>query len=124
MKRDIETREDLFSLMEAFYKKLLADDRINFIFTEIAKINMLSHLPVLVDFWDMVLFNSDTYSKNVMKLHMELHQKYPLNKEHFNVWLGYFNETVDELFDGERAVMAKQRAQGIANLMMIKFSVK
>ena len=120
MKRDISNRDDITNLMEAFYKKLLADPSISYMFTEVARIDILRHIPILVDFWDMVLFNSDTYSKNVMQIHVELHKRSPIIKEHFTTWLGYFNDTVDEMFEGDNAFLAKQRARSIATLMEIR----
>jgi hemoglobin len=120
MKNDILNREDLFLLVTGFYKKLLKDDTINYIFTDVAKINLEHHLPVLVDFWDSILFQSDTYRKNAMQPHIDLHQKTPLEKHHFETWLRYFKETVDELFEGEKAFLAKERALSIATVMKIK----
>ncbi len=120
MKKDISSREDLFQLVSKFYEKLLADDSINYLFTDIAKIDLAHHLPLLVDFWDSVLFQSDTYHKNAMQPHINLHQKSPLQAPHFETWLRYFNETVDELFEGEKAFLAKERALSIATVMKIK----
>ncbi len=120
MKKDIENRDDLLLLMQEFYKKLLADDSINYLFTAVAKINLDHHFPVLVDFWDSVLFQSGTYQKNAMQPHLALHQKSPLEKHHFNTWLGYFKTTVDELFDGQNAFVIKERATSIATVMQIK----
>jgi len=120
MNKDIENRDDLFLLMTKFYGKLLSDNTISYLFTEVARINIENHLPVLVNFWDMVLFQSDTYRKNAIKIHMELHQKSPLSSSHFKTWLSYFSETVDELFTGEKATQAKERAQSIATVMKIK----
>jgi hemoglobin len=120
LKKDIETRKDLLLLVQQFYKKLLADDSISYIFTDIAKINPDHHLPVLVDFWDSVLFQSDTYHKNAMQPHIDLHRKSPLQPQHFETWLRYFNETVDELFEGDKAFLAKERALSIATVMKIK----
>jgi hemoglobin len=57
-----------------------------------------------------------------MQPHMALHQKSPLQKHHFETWLGYFKKTVDELFEGERAFSAKERATSIATVMQIKIS--
>jgi hemoglobin len=34
----------------------------------------------------------------------------PLKKEHFDRWIELFNETVDALFSGEKAQLAKERA--------------
>ena len=120
MKKDIGTREDLFLLVKNFYEKLLNDKTISYLFTDIAKIDLDHHLPVLVDFWDSILFQSDTYRKNAMQPHLILHQKSPLEKHHFETWLRYFNNTVDELFDGEKAFVAKERAKSIATVMQIK----
>ncbi len=119
-KKDIETRNDLLLLMQEFYKKLLADDSINYLFTDVAKINLDHHLPVLVDFWDSILFHSDTYHKNAMQPHLALHQQSPLAKNHFETWLGYFKTTVDELFTGDNAFIIKERATSIATVMQIK----
>ncbi len=121
-KRDITTREDLFLLMQQFYEKLLADDSINYLFTDVARIDILKHLPVLVDFWETILLGKDSYRKNAMQPHMMLHQQSPLQKHHFSTWLSCFNETVDQLFDGEKAFLAKERALSIATVMQIKIS--
>ncbi len=122
MKKDIANREDLLLLVTVFYKKLLADDSISYLFTDVAKIDMAHHLPVLVDFWESILFQTDTYRKNAMQPHLALHQQSPLQKNHFETWLRYFKESVDELFDGEKALITKERATSIATVMQIKIS--
>ena len=118
--KDIETRGDLLLLMQQFYRNLLADGSISYLFTDVAKIDLPHHLPVLVDFWDSILFQSGTYQKNAMQPHMALHQKSPLTKHHFETWLRYFKETVDEQFDGNNAFIIKERATSIATVMQIK----
>ncbi len=120
MKKDISSREDLLKLVSEFYKKLLADNSINYLFTDVAKIDLDHHLLVLVDFWDSVLFQSDTYHKNAMQPHIDLHRRSPLQAQHFETWLRYFNDTVDDLFEGEIAFLAKERALSIATVMKIK----
>lgn len=122
MKQDIQNREDLFLLMQSFYNRLLADKSIGYLFTDIAKIDMSHHLPLLVDFWDMVLFQSKTYQRNPMQVHLALNKKSPLQKHHFDTWLRYFNDTMDELFAGEIASMAKERALSIATIMQINIA--
>ena len=122
MKKDIANRKDLLILVTRFYEKLLADKSISYLFTDIAKIDLPHHLDILVDFWDNILFQNDVYRKNAMQPHMVLHQQSPLQKNHFETWLRYFNETVDELFSGEKAFLAKERALSIATVMQIKIS--
>ncbi len=117
---DIQTREDLHLLMSEFYVKLLADSKISFIFTNAAKIDLEPHLWELVDFWEQMLFDKGSYRKNVLQIHLDLNQKIKLSEEHFNIWLHYFNSTIDENFAGQTAENMKTRALSIATVMKIK----
>lgn len=118
--KDIQTREDLHLLMSSFYDKLLSDDKINFIFTEVSKIDLEPHLWELVDFWEQMLFDTGNYQKNVMQMHLDINQKIKLSSAHFAIWLKYFNLTIDEIFSGQIAEIMKTRALSIATVMKIK----
>ena len=122
MKKDIANREDIDLLMNVFYTKLLEDNSINYIFNDVVKINMETHLPVIADFWESLLFNRNIYYNNPMKIHLDIQNKTPLLKHHFDTWLGYFNSAVDELFEGSMALKAKERALSIATVMQIKIA--
>ena len=122
MKKDIDGRKDIDLLMNVFYEKLLKDDTINYIFTEVVKIDIKTHIPVIADFWESILFQRNIYNNNPMKIHMDMHNKTPLLKHHFDTWLFYFNSTVDELFEGRVALLAKERALSIATVMQIKIA--
>ena len=122
MKKDISGREDILQLMKLFYEKLLADKSISYLFTDVAKIDLLPHLETLVDFWDNILFQNDVYRKNDMQPHLHLHQQSSLRKDHFDTWLRYFNQSVDTLFEGEKAFLAKERALSIGTVMQIKIN--
>ncbi len=122
MKRDIANREDIDLLMKVFYRRLLEDNSINYIFTDVVKIDIETHIPVIADFWESILFNRNIYHNNPMKIHLEMQTKTPLLKHHFDTWLGYFNTTVDEMFEGSVASKAKERALSIATVMQIKIS--
>jgi hemoglobin len=119
-KADISDRDDLLRLMGVFYEKMLADPQLAPIFTEVVRIDLDTHLPVLVDFWDGILFGGDRYRNNAMAIHLELHKRSPLTQRHFDLWLGHLNESVDELFSGEKAHLLKTRALSIATVMRIK----
>jgi len=116
---DIETRADLEELISRFYEKMLKDPIIGFIFTDIAKIDLEEHLSIICDFWETILFTRPVYKRGpeVMNVHHELNKKIPLRKGHFTRWLYLFSTTIDELFEGERAEKAKERADSIATLM-------
>lgn len=117
---DIQTREDLHLLMSEFYKKLLSNDKISFIFAEVAKIDLAPHLLDLVDFWEQILLDTGSYRKNVLQIHQDVNQKTKLSGEHFAIWLQYFNATIDENFKGQIAENMKTRALSIATVMKIK----
>lgn len=57
-------------------------------------------------FWRFALLSEEGYTTNVTEKHLKM----PLQKQHFDRWLALFNETIDELFEGEIAQQAKQRA--------------
>ena len=122
MKGDIQNRKDIDLLVRTFYEKLLEDRLLATIFRDVARIRLSEHLPVLGDFWESTLFHLGTYRRNTMEIHLELHRLYPLKKEHFDQWQQLFVETVDELFTGEKAILAKQRAHSIALLMQVKIN--
>lgn len=117
---DIENREDLQILLSKFYSKLLSDKTINYIFTDVAKINLESHLPKIIDFWNLSLFGKGDYSSNVMKIHLDLNSEENLNQKHFDTWLKTFNQTVDANFSGKNAEIIKTKALSIATVMQIK----
>lgn len=120
MKHDIQTRDDLFLLVKTFYEKLFADELLQTIFIDVAKVKLEEHLPILVDFWDSILLDGDSYRRNQMEKHTELNKKFRLEKQHFDQWIYLWNQTIDELFAGERAEHAKFRAKSIADIMSYK----
>lgn len=122
--KDIAGREDIELLISKFYEKILDDIIIGFIFRDIAKINLDTHLPVICDFWETILFHNAKYKKGpeVINVHLELNKKIKLKNGHFRRWLYLFHTTVDEYFEGERAYVAKQRASSIAESMQKRIS--
>ncbi|MEZ5429014.1 MAG: group III truncated hemoglobin [Pyrinomonadaceae bacterium] len=120
MTRDIETREDIDALMRAFYAKALADEEIGYIFTDVARLDLDAHLPIIGDFWESLLLGRDTYrrhGRNPLQIHGQLNLRTPLENRHFGRWLEIFEATVDEMFAGPRADFAKTRAASVANRM-------
>jgi hemoglobin len=118
--KDIESRADIELLMHEFYSRLLADPAISYIFTDVAKIDLEAHLPHLADFWELSLFHKGNYRKNVMQIHLDLNVNEKLTNEHFDTWLTHFEATVNTLFTGTVAEIAKTRALSIATIMKIK----
>ena len=61
MKKDIENREDIDLLMQSFYSKAITDEQIGYIFTNVAKLDLEHHLPIIGDFWETLLFRTGDY---------------------------------------------------------------
>lgn len=118
--KDIENNDDLYLLVDAFYKKLLNDSSIAYIFTEVVKIKLEEHLPILVTFWSQSLFNTGGYFKNLTNIHLDINAKEYLSPELFSIWLNHFNASVDENFIGINAEKIKTQALSIGTVMQIK----
>ena len=120
--RDIQTQDDLYLLVDEFYKKLLSDDSISYIFTDVVKIKIEEHLPILVMFWSQAILGTGGYIRNLTQIHLNINTKEHLTPELFNIWLNHFYTTVDENFKGEKAAQIKTQALSIATIMQIKIA--
>jgi hemoglobin len=112
MKSDIKARRDLEILLTEFYKAATKDAEIGHHFDEL---DLDAHLPIIVDFWEKILFGNPVYFGNPLLIHQKLNEKSPLTLEHFQKWFQIFSQTIDENFAGERAENAKLRAKMIAH---------
>ena len=114
---DITTKHDVEHLVDTFYGRVLQDESLAPFFKNL---DFQAHMPKMVHFWSFVLLDEAGYTTNVTDKHMHM----PLSKAHFERWVALFHATVDELFTGEKAEMAKQRATLIAWTIQNKTGVK
>ena len=120
MKQDIQNREDVYKLVSTFYTKVRDNEKIGYVFNEIIQ-DWPSHLEKLTDFWETNLFFVSKFRGNPMQAHVDVdrHFNNTIEQKHFGEWLNMWFETVDELFEGDRASIAKNRARNMAsNLLM------
>ena len=120
--KDIENKEDILKLVTLFYKKLLEDKSISYIFTDVVKIKLEEHLPILVTFWSQAVLGTGGYTNNLTQLHLDVNAKSYLSPELFTIWLNHFNTSVDELFLGEKAEQIKTQALSIGTVLQIKIA--
>jgi len=123
-KKDVTHRADIEDIVERFYGMALEDSIIGFIFTDVAKIELEHHLPIIVNFWADSLFqfhlgdsrNSDAqrYTGNPLEKHLDIHKKMPLRPGHFTRWLYLFNQAVDAAHQGVNADKMKIKAEQVA----------
>jgi len=95
-----------------FYKIATKDAEIGHHFDDL---DLKTHLPIIIDFREKVLFGKPVYFGNPLFVHQNLHAKSPLELAHFQRWVEIFSATVDKLFIGKMADDAKLRAKMIAH---------
>jgi hemoglobin len=120
MKTDIENRADIEIVVNAFYEKVKTDDILGPVFNVLIPVNWTTHLPVMYEFWENIIFYTGSYTGNPMTLHKYIQKKISISVDQFDRWIQLFNQTTDELFEGKNADLAKQRAAGIAAVMKQK----
>jgi hemoglobin len=121
--KDILNTDDLYLLVDDFYKKLLFDKSISYIFTDVVKIKLEDHLPILVTFWSQAIFDTGGYYNNLTKIHLDISEKEYLTPELFTIWLKHFNAAVDENFMGTNSEKIKTQALSLATIMQIKINL-
>lgn len=119
---DIKTQADLYLIVTDFYKKLLADERISYIFTDVVKIKLEEHLPVLVTFWSQAILGTGGYVANLTQLHLDVNAKSQLSKELFDIWLIHFEAAINQHFEGFNCERMKNQAHNLAQIMQIKIA--
>jgi hemoglobin len=112
--QDITTRGDCERLVRAFYERVMTDEIIGWIFTDVARMDLDEHLPVIASFWETVLLGAPSYRGGAFAPHAVLHAKAGLRGGHFARWLALWHQTVDELFAGPTAELAKAHADRVA----------
>jgi hemoglobin len=118
-KEDITTEEHIKTLVDTFYAHVTQDELLEPVFNEVAGVDWEHHLPKMYAFWSTVLFGSMAYKGQPFPKHLAL----PIDRAHFARWIALFTQTIDELFAGEMAEQAKQKAASIANIFQMKMGL-
>jgi hemoglobin len=103
-------------LVDAFYGKVREDRLIGPIFIGAIGDHWPEHLDKMYRFWQTVLLEEHTYFGSPFAPHARM----PLERRHFDTWLGLWDATVDELFAGVKATEAKWRASKMAEMFLSK----
>ena len=101
--------------MRAFYGRALADPVIGWIFVDVARLDLEAHVPRIASFWETILLDGHSYAGGAFAPHAALHARIGLRAGHFERWLWLWGATVDALFAGERADLAKAHAARVAS---------
>lgn len=115
-KHDILNLDDVKQLVNSFYGKVRENEMLAPIFNERIQDRWPEHLEKMYRFWQTVLLEEHTYFGAPFPPHAKLQVEHA----HFEKWMELFNQTVDELFVGEKAEEAKWRGQKMAQMFEIK----
>ena len=114
------TKENIRTMVNTFYVKILKDDIVGPFF--IAKLGddmsneyWLPHLDLLVNFWASIAMGDTDYRGNPFAPHTQLGE---LKRETFEQWLVLFSETLDEVYVPSVAAQFKERSTIIAGNFM------
>jgi hemoglobin len=115
---DIRTRDDVELLLRDFYGRVFQDPLLRHVFVDVAHMDLEQHLPVLVGFWQKVLFNTGSYDGRAMEVHRRIHSRSPLTGEHFTRWLRLWREALDACFCGPVTEQADAHARRMAAVFL------
>ena len=118
MKTDIINKEDVKLLVDKFYEKVNKHALLSTIFNKVAQVNWEEHLPKMYAFWSSILLDTSEYRGQPFDKHAK-HAAH-ITGDHFVEWLKLFHETIDEHFEGDKAKLAKTRADSIAAIFQYK----
>ena len=120
-KPDIQSRADIEILIRNFYQKVRRHTIIGTLFNEVID-DWEEHILKLTDFWQTNLFFVKAYKGNPLKAHIRVDQQFgnSIEQAHFGHWLQLWFETLDQLYEGKNATLAKERARSMAHIMYLR----
>lgn len=113
---EIENLEHIQLLVDTFYGKIRKDDLLADIFNDIIQNRWPEHLEKMYRFWQTILLGEHTYTGRPLLPHLPL----PVEKMHFERWIYLFEQTLDELFHGEKLELARWQANRMAMMFNMK----
>lgn len=125
MKADSFTKENLRTMVNTFYVKVIKDNTVGPFFIEklgddMSNERWVPHLDLLVEFWASITLGETGYRGNPFMPHTQLGE---LKQETFGRWLTLFSETLDEIYVPVVANQLKERSTIIASNFMRNLNI-
>lgn len=112
--RDLDDSTEIAEMVRRFYADVAQDDLLGPLFNEVARVDWSEHLPKLTAFWCRALLGEYGYQGNPFRAHIEVHEREPFTRAHFERWLDMFHETLDLGWEGPHVDQAKELARRVA----------
>ena len=103
-------------LVREFYSRVRANDRLGPIFGGVIGEEWDPHLEKMTDFWCAVILKNGAYSGRPVPAHLKLKQ---VREEDFEIWLGIFRRTANDLCEPQVANVFIERAERIAQSLKL-----
>jgi len=103
-------------LVDQFYTKIRADERLALLFAEGMARDWPAHLDRMKAFWRSVLLKTGEYKGKPVPAHTKLAE---IKTEDFQRWLFLFEETAIELFDPAAVPIVLETAERIATSLWL-----
>ena len=121
--REIKGREEVKELVTTFYSSIKKDKLLGPIFLSMltTEESWDTHLDTLTDFRETNLFQVIKFHGNPMEAHQRTYKQtgFEITQDHFYLWLMLWNKTVDELFEGDKARLAKEKARRMSTHLYV-----
>ncbi|MBR10145.1 MAG: hypothetical protein CMP48_20950 [Rickettsiales bacterium] len=121
MKAQIRSKFEIEILIDTFYEKVLEHEELSRFFSS-AVLNWDFHKKIFVSYWSKQILFTDTYEGSPLHRHIDVDQKFErgFTKHHFDEWARRWVETIDILFEGEKADLAKESGVNMAKNIYLK----
>ena len=114
--RDIATGNDVGVLVHRFYRRAIPDPLLGPVFEGFG-VDWPRHLPKLVAYWEHVLLDHPGIATNTVGVHGRVQNVAPFGQNHIDRWVELWERTVDELYAGPVADLAKTRARQVGRAL-------
>ena len=112
------TRENLNKLVVKFYAKVVKDDLIGPIFTDVLGEDLKgekwqAHIQLLTDFWASIGLGDGSYAGSPFAPHIQFRDR--LSIEAFDRWMKLFFETLNTIYEPKLAQLFLARSKNFAS---------
>lgn len=108
--------EQIATLVDRFYERIMADGDLGPIFREHAGAHWDRHLDTMKRFWRSVLLRTGEYKGKPVPVHQKIDN---VEASDFEQWLFLFKTTTAELFEPEAALLVNAAAARIATSLWL-----
>jgi hypothetical protein len=117
--RDIESFEDIKSIVDKQYAGLISDETTSRHFKEL---DFDTHLPRIYNFWTFIL-EVDPINHPYKGSAFEPHTRLGLTVEDFRIWQHYLKDAILSQFEGPVAVKMLQKAEQLGMMFEYKLGL-